>query len=206
MRTPTPTPYVLPDLPYSTDALEPTVSTRIMELHHGTHHAAYVKTANELTEKLASLPAGDDPTPMNRSLAFNLSGHRLHSLFWTSMSPDGGGEPADALAAAVTSCFGDTKTLIERMTLTVEKLPGNGWAALSWDSLGQRLVVSQIHDHQHDHAIGLDPLLVIDGWEHAYYLQYEAAKAKWAAAFWDIADWKSAGTRFAAALARPSLP
>ena len=120
------------------------------------------------------------------------------------MSPEGGGEPEGDLFAAVTSCFGDTKTLIDRMTLTVEKLAGSGWAALSWDSLGQRLVVSQIHDHQHDHAIGLEPLLVIDGWEHAYYLQYEAAKAKWAAAFWDVADWKSAGERLTAAMDRPS--
>ena len=203
MQTTSPTPYLLPNLPYATDALEPTVSARIMELHHGTHHAAYVKNANELTEKLSSLPAGDDPTPMNRSLAFNLSGHRLHSLFWTSMSPDGGGKPTGALADAVASCFGDTKTLIERMTLSVEKLSGSGWAALSWDSLGQRLVVSQIHDHQHDHAIGLEPLLVIDGWEHAYYLQYEAAKAKWVEAFWDVADWENAGARLTAATAKP---
>lgn len=204
METTSTTPYVLPELPYPADALEPTVSARIMELHHGTHHAAYVKTVNELTEKLSSLPTGEDPTPMNRSLAFNLSGHRLHSLLWTSMSPDGGGEPVGALGNAVASCFGDTKTLIDRMTLTIEKLSGSGWAALSWDSLGHRLVVSQIHDHQHDHALGLEPLLVIDGWEHAYYLQYEAAKAKWAAAFWDVADWKSAGARLQAAMARPA--
>ncbi len=200
----TPTPYLLPELPYATDALEPTVSARIMELHHGTHHGGYVKTANELIEKLSALPTGADPTPLNRSLAFNLSGHRLHSLLWKSMSPDGGGEPVGALADAVASGFGDTKTLIDRMTLTIEKLSGSGWAALSWDPLGQRLVVSQIHDHQHDHAFGLEPLLVIDGWEHAYYLQYEAAKAKWAAAFWDVADWKSAEARFQAAVARPA--
>ena len=204
MESTTPTPYVLPDLPYAAAALEPTLSARIMELHHGTHHAAYVKAANELTDKLSSLTTGDDPTPLQRSLAFNLSGHRLHSLFWTSMTPDGGGEPEGALGAAVASCFGDTKTLIGRMTLTIEKLSGSGWAALSLDPLGQRLVVSQIHDHQHDHAIGLEPLLVIDGWEHAYYLQYEAAKAKWAAAFWDVVDWKSAGARFGAAVSGTS--
>ncbi len=203
METTTPKPYVLPDLPYATNALEPTISSRIMELHHGTHHAAYVKGANELTEKLSALPVGDDPSALNRSLAFNLSGHRLHSLFWTSMSPQGGGEPDGPLADAVTACFGDAKTLIDRMTMTISKLAGSGWAALSWDELGQRLVVSQIHDHQHDHAAGLTPLLVIDGWEHAYYLQYEAAKAKWAAAFWDVVDWKSAGARLAAAMARP---
>ena len=163
-----------------------------------------MKAANDLTGKLSSLPTGDDPSALERSLAFNVSGHRLHSLFWTSMSPDGGGEPDGAFGTAIASSFGDTKTLISRMTMTLEKLSGSGWAALSWDSLGQRLVVSQIHDHQHDHAIGLEPLLVIDGWEHAYYLQYEAAKAKWAAAFWDVADWKSAGARFGAVIGQPS--
>lgn len=203
MESMTPTPYVLPELPYPTDALEPAISARIMELHHGTHHAAYVKAANELTEKLSGLPAGDDPGPLSRSLAFNLSGHRLHSLFWTSMSPNGGGQPSAELAAVVASSFGDTNALVDRMTRTIEKLSGSGWAALSWDGLGQRLVVSQIHDHQNDHAAGLDPLLVIDGWEHAYYLQYEAARAKWAAAFWDVVDWASVATRLKTAMARP---
>lgn len=195
MELTTPTLYVLPDLPYATNALEPTISTKIMELHHGTHHAAYVKGANELTEKLHALPTGDDPSALSRSLAFNVSGHRLHSLFWTSMSPQGGGEPEGPLSDAINASFGDAKTLIDRMTMTIEKLAGSGWAALSWDDLGQRLIVSQVHDHQHDHAAGLMPILVIDGWEHAYYLQYEAAKAKWAAAFWDVVDWTSAGAR-----------
>ena len=203
MDATTPHTYALPDLLYATDALEPTISSRIMELHHGTHHGAYVKGANELNDKLLALPIGDDPSALNRSLAFNLSGHRLHSLFWTSMSPSGGGTPDGPLAEAIKSSFGDTKTLIDRMTMTIEKLAGSGWAALSWDNLGQRLVVSQIHDHQHDHAAGLTPVLVIDGWEHAYYLQYEAAKAKWAAAFWDIVDWNSTGARLTTVMARP---
>jgi superoxide dismutase, Fe-Mn family len=200
----TPTAYVLPDLPYATGALEPVISTRIMELHHGTHHAAYVKGANELTDKLTALAAGDDPTPLQRSLAFNLSGHRLHSLFWTCMTPTGGGQPADELAAQVALSFGSTNALIDRMTRSIERLAGSGWAALSWDGLGQRLVISQIHEHQNDHVAGLEPILVIDGWEHAYYLQYEAAKAKWAAAFWDIVDWDSVGSRLASAMSKSS--
>jgi superoxide dismutase, Fe-Mn family len=195
------TPYTLPDLPYAVDALEPTISSRIMELHHGTHHAAYVKGANEISEKISSLSPGEDPGALSRSLAFNLSGHFLHSLFWTSMSPNGGGEPVGDLSAAINESFGDVSKLIDRMSATIEKLSGSGWATLSWDELGRRLVVSQIHDHQHDHAVGLHPLLVIDGWEHAYYLQYEAAKAKWARAFWDIADWSSAGNRLTAVMA-----
>ena len=80
--------------------------------------------------------------------------------------------------------------------MTIEKLSGSGWAALSWDPVGSRLLVSQIHDHQNDQLAGATPLLVIDGWEHAYYLQYEAAKAKWAKAFWEVVDWKNVAARF----------
>ena len=188
--------YSLPALPYELDALEPTVSRRIMELHHGTHHAAYVKIANELTEKLAELPVEDDPSSIIRSLSFNVSGHNLHSLFWQCMSPNGGGNPPSELSKALEVCFGDVDTLIARMTTTVEKLSGSGWAALVWEPVGARLMVSQIHDHQHDQLVGSIPLLVIDGWEHAYYLQYEAAKGKWAAAFWDIVDWDGVAHRF----------
>ena len=188
--------YELPDLPYDYNALEPTISARIMELHHGTHHAAYVKGANELLEKLDGLAPTDDPSALIRSLSFNVSGHVLHSLFWTSMSPDGGGTPPDSIAAAIESSFGSIEGLQGRMTATIEKLAGSGWAVLSWESVGSRLIVSQVHDHQNDQLAGATPLLVIDGWEHAYYLQYEAAKAKWAKAFWDVVDWRNVGARF----------
>ena len=205
MEMPTPTPYTLPDLAYAPDALEPVISARIMELHHGTHHAAYVKASNELTEKLAALSATEDPSALLRSLAFNVSGHKLHSLFWTCMSPNGGGQPAAQLTEAICASFGTTDALVARMTAAIERLAGSGWSALSWDGIGQRLVVSQIHDHQHDHAIGLEPILVIDGWEHAYYLQYEAAKPKWAAAFWDVVDWTSVGTRLSCAMTQSAM-
>ena len=188
--------YELPDLPYDYDALEPTISARIMELHHGTHHASYVKTANELLEKLDGLAPADDPSALIRALTFNVSGHVLHSLFWTSMTPAGGGTPPESLDSAIRSSFGSMEVLQERMTKTIEKLSGSGWATLSWDPVGSRLLVSQIHDHQNDQLAGATPLLVIDGWEHAYYLQYEAAKAKWAKAFWEVVDWKNVAARF----------
>jgi superoxide dismutase, Fe-Mn family len=187
--------YELPNLPYPLNALEPVISERIMELHHGTHHAAYVKNANELSEALQALDPTADPTPLVRALAFNVSGHRLHSLFWECMSPDGGGQPSAELEAELAQYFGSVEALKGQMTKALEKLSGSGWAALVWEPTAQRLVVTQIHDHQHDQITGAEPILVIDGWEHAYYLQYEAGKAKWAAAFWDIVNWDGIGRR-----------
>jgi superoxide dismutase, Fe-Mn family len=189
------TPYTLPDLPYALDALQPVISARIMELHHGTHHAAYVKKANELSDQIEALDPTADPSALVRSLAFNVSGHALHSLFWQCMTPNGGGAPSAEVTHDLGQFFGSVDTLKAHMTGAIEKLSGSGWAALVWEPVGRRLVVTQIHDHQHDQIAGAVPVLVIDGWEHAYYLQYEAAKAKWAAAFWDVIDWKSVGRR-----------
>jgi superoxide dismutase, Fe-Mn family len=189
------TPYTLPALGYPTNALEPVISERIMELHHGTHHAAYVKNANTLLASMTTLDAAADPTALARSLAFNVSGHRLHSLFWDCMSPTGGGQPSAEFEAELADVFGSVNALKSQMTMALEKLSGSGWSALVWEPTAHRLVVTQIHDHQHDQITGAEPILVIDGWEHAYYLQYEAGKAKWAAAFWDIVDWDGVARR-----------
>lgn len=191
-------PYSLPPLSYALDALAPVISEQIMTLHHGTHHQAYVKGANEILEKLSELLPSADPTPLLRSLSFSVSGHALHSLFWNSMTPNGSGAPSPALAARIESSFGSVENLIDRMTLTVEKLAGSGWAALVWEPMAKELFVTQIHDHQHDQITGATPVMVIDGWEHAFYLQYGAAKAKWAKAFWEIADWDGVEARIAA--------
>lgn len=196
--------YELPELPYATDALQPVISSRIMELHHGTHHKAYVTAANDLTAKLSVLDPKEDPTALLRALSFNVSGHMLHSLFWQCMTPGGSGAPPAALTDQITKSFGSVETLKARMTATVAKLQGSGWAAMVWEPVLQGLAVVQIHDHQHDQMVGATPILVIDAWEHAYYLQYEAAKAKWAEAFWDIVDWKSTDQRLSV-LRQPSL-
>ncbi len=196
--------YTLPDLAYDVAALQPVVSSRIMELHHGTHHAAYVKNANQLSAQLAASPDAADLSHLSRALSFNVSGHRLHSLFWESMSPQGGGTPPAELTANIEDLFGSVDSLKSRMSTTIEKLSGSGWAALVWEPLARRLVVTEIHDHQHDQIAGSTPLLVIDGWEHAYYLQYEAAKAKWAAAFWDVVNWDGLGARLKAVIRHSS--
>ena len=187
--------YALPALQYELDALQPVISPRIMELHHGTHHRAYVNAANELLDKLGGLSGEADPSTLTRALAFNVSGHTLHSLFWTCMSPNGGGQPPPGLALAISTSFGSVDAMVARLTAAVERLSGSGWGALVWEPTAERLLVTQIHDHHNDQIAGSIPILVIDGWEHAYYLQYEAGRAKWAAAFWDLVDWKRVASR-----------
>ncbi len=191
--------YVLADLPYDYDALAPVVIPRIMELHHGTHHRAYVTNANALLERLASLPPGDDPSQLLRALSFNVSGHVLHDLFWSSMSPSTS-TPGPLMAAELTRAFGSIDQGKAMLTSSVAKLAGSGWGVLSWEPHGQRLAVSQVHDHQHDALVGGVPILCIDGWEHAYYLQYEADRAGWAKAFWEICNWAGAEERLRTAI------
>jgi Fe-Mn family superoxide dismutase len=191
--------YTLPDLPYDYSALEPHVDARIMELHHDKHHAAYVKGANTALEKLADARDSGDfalITKLSKDLAFNLSGHVLHSVFWTCMSPDGGGKPEGELAAAIEESFGtfeDFKAQLSEATTTVQ---GSGWGALAWEPMAERLIVEQVYDHQSNVGQGSDPVLVIDAWEHAFYLQYLNDKAAWVDAFWEVADWAAAAERF----------
>jgi superoxide dismutase, Fe-Mn family len=192
--------YQLPDLTYEPSALEPHISGQIMELHHDKHHAAYVKGANSTLEALeAARNDGDFGTinQLEKDLAFHLSGHALHSLFWTNMAPDRGGKPEGELAAAIDESFGSFDGFQGQLTAATTGVQGSGWGALSWDDLGERLVVEQIFDHQGNHAQSTTPLLVIDIWEHAFYLQYLNDKAAWVEAFWNIADWESTAARFA---------
>jgi Fe-Mn family superoxide dismutase len=197
--------YTLPDLPYDYSALEPHIEARIMELHHDKHHATYVKGANTALDKLAdSRDSGDFAliTKLSKDLAFNLSGHVLHSVFWTCMSPDGGGKPEGELAAAIDDSFGtfdDFKAQLSEATSTVQ---GSGWGALAWEPIAKRLIIEQVYDHQSNIGQGSDPILVIDAWEHAFYLQYLNDKAAWVDAFWEVADWQGAAARFDALCAR----
>ena len=197
--------YVLPDLPYDYSALEPHVDARIMELHHDKHHATYVKGANTALEKLADARDSGDfalITKLSKDLAFNLSGHVLHSIFWTCMTPEGGGKPEGELAAAIEDSFGtfeDFKAQLSEATTTVQ---GSGWGALAWEPTARRLIIEQVYDHQSNIGQGSDPILVIDAWEHAFYLQYLNDKAAWVDAFWEVADWDAAGSRFDALCAK----
>jgi len=129
-------------------------------------------------------------------MAFHLSGHVLHSLLWKNMSPDGGGEPDGELAAAVKESFGSVDALRAQISEAANHLQGSGWAALSWEPLSSRLIVEQIYDHQGNVGQGGPPLLALDMWEHAFYLQYKNVKADWVDAFWNIVNWSDVADRF----------
>jgi Fe-Mn family superoxide dismutase len=188
----------LPDLPYDYGALEPHLSGQIIELHHDKHHATYVAGANQTLEKLeAARESGDFGAivGLEKALAFNLSGHVLHSLYWNNMSPDGGGKPEGELESAIDEFFGSFDGFKSQLTEATTTVQGSGWGALMWDPLGQRLYTAQIHDHQDNIGQGSTPLLVIDIWEHAFYLQYKNVKADYVEAFWNIVNWNDVAQR-----------
>jgi Fe-Mn family superoxide dismutase len=195
-------PYALPDLPYDPGALEPHLSARILELHHDKHHAAYVKGANTALEKLQEVRAAGDfasISMLERNLAFNVSGHVLHSILWTNLSPDGGGEPSGALGTAIAEAFGSFDGFRQQMTEAAATIQGSGWALASWEPMAGRLIVQQVHDHQGQHGQGTIPLLAIDAWEHAYYLQYENRKPDYLQAIWNVVSWQDVERRYEAA-------
>ncbi len=183
--------YTLPDLPYSVDSLEPHYSAEALGLHHDKHHAAYVKKANEILEQLATTKPDDLPPGILRSLAFNVAGHRLHSLFWECMTPDGGGAPGDDLASELTAAFGSVDNFKQFFEHAAVGIEGSGWAALIREPISGGLQIAQIHDHQQDLVPECTILLLLDVWEHAYYIDHRNVRADWVKAFWELVDWKA---------------
>ena len=191
--------YSLPDLPYDYGALEPVYSGRVLELHHGKHHAGYVAGLNGTQERLAEARERADfeaIVGLEKALAFNLSGHILHSLFWKNLSPDGGGKPDGELATAIERSFGSFERFRDHLTQATITVQGSGWGALAWEPVGQQLVVEQIYDHHGNVGSGSVPLLAIDAWEHAYYLQHENRRADYVSSLWDLVHWKDVEARF----------
>ncbi len=194
-----PNQYTLPDLPYDYAALEPHLSAQIVELHHDKHHAAYVTGANGAIDGLAAAREKNDFATINqleKNLAFHLSGHVLHSLLWKNMSPDGGGEPEGELKAAIDDQLGGFEAFKNQLTQASNGIQGSGWGVLAWDPTGGRLIVEQVYDHQSNLGQAAVPLLALDMWEHAFYLQYKNVKADWVTAFWNLANWADVGERF----------
>ncbi|MFD6949427.1 superoxide dismutase [Nocardiopsis sp. TSRI0078] len=192
-------PYSLPELPYDYAALEPWISGQIMELHHDKHHATYVSGANTALEKMAEArESGEFGTiPMlEKNLAFNLGGHVNHSVFWKNLSPEGGDKPEGELGAAIDDQFGSFDAFRAHFTAVATTIQGSGWAILAWDALGQRLVIEQLYDQQGNTALSSVPLLMLDMWEHAFYLQYKNVKAEYAKAFWNVVNWADVQERF----------
>ncbi len=192
-------PYTLPELDYDYAALEPYYSAEVLELHHDKHHAAYVAGVNDALEQLEKARVGDDfgaITGLEKKLAFNLSGHVLHTLFWKNLSPDSGGEPTGELAAAIDEYFGSFERFQRQLTEATVTVQGSGWGALAWEPLGERLYIAQIYDHQDNIGQSSGPLLVIDAWEHAYYLQYKNVRADYVKAIWNVVNWDDVASRF----------
>ena len=194
--------YELPDLAYDYGALEPHVSGQIMELHHGKHHAAYVTGANQTHERLDEARSKSEfgaITMLEKNLAFHTSGHVLHSIFWGNLAPTGGDKPTGELAQAIDRDFGSFDAFKAQLTQATNTVQGSGWGALAFEPLARRLVVQQIYDHQSNVAVGSAPILVIDAWEHAYYLQYKNVRADFVNAVWNIVNWNDVAQRYAAA-------
>ena len=194
--------YTLPELAYDYSALAPSISGQIMELHHSKHHQAYVTGANAALAGLAEARDKGDLANVNKlekDLSFNLGGHVNHSIFWTNLSPDGGDKPTCELASALDDNFGSFDKFAAHFTAAALGVQGSGWAALTWDSIGQKLLINQFFDQQSNFAAGTVPLLLLDVWEHAYYLDYKNVRADYVKAFWNIANWANVQERFTVA-------
>jgi Fe-Mn family superoxide dismutase len=194
--------YTLPELGYDYAALEPSISGTIMELHHSKHHQTYVTGANTALTQLAEARETGNFASVNKlekDLAFNLGGHINHSIFWTNMSPDGGDKPTGELAAAIDDQFGSFDAFTAQFTAVGLGVQGSGWAVLAYDSIGKKLAIFQLFDQQGNVPLGLVPLLMLDVWEHAYYLDYKNVRADYIKAFWNVVSWANVQLRFTTA-------
>ncbi len=190
--------YTLPDLAYDPAALEPYLSSRIIELHHGKHHASYVAAANSTLDKLEEARANDrweSIVGLEKTLAFNLGGHVLHSMYWSNLTPGGSGDPEGALVEAIGAAFGSFAAFKAQFTQVATTVQGSGWALLTYEPLGQRLIIEQLEVHHQSTVLGGVPILAIDMWEHAYYLQYENRRPDYVSAIWNLINWPDVAHR-----------
>ncbi|MDQ0269294.1 superoxide dismutase [Cytobacillus purgationiresistens] len=191
--------HVLPPLPYGYNALEPYISEEIMRLHHDKHHKAYVDGLNKAEDALERARATGDFSLVkhwSRELAFHGSGHYLHTIFWNNMSPEGGGKPSGALLAQIKKYFGSYEQFKKHFTEAAKEVEGVGWAILVWSPRSRHLEILQSERHQLLTQWDTIPLLVLDVWEHAYYLQYQNKRADYIDNWWKIVNWKDVETRF----------
>ena len=195
-------PYKLPDLPYDFSALQPSISGEIMQLHYSKHHNAYVTNLNTALEKFFTAQQKEDISTVAATLQaikFNAGGHINHSIFWTNLAPSGqgGGEaPKGNLAQEIQREFGSLEKLIELLSATAIAIQGSGWGWLGYDKSLNRLVIASCQNQDPLSTLGYIPLLGIDVWEHAYYLQYKNVRADYVKNIWKIVNWKNVEERF----------
>jgi Fe-Mn family superoxide dismutase len=199
--------YTLPSLPYPSNALEPHIDAKTMEIHHGKHHNAYVTNLNKALEgKGIAEQSIEDlcrniekiPEDIRTAVRNNGGGHANHSMFWVIMSPNGGGKPSGDLAKAIDSELGGFDKFKEQFTNAAITRFGSGWAWLSVEKSG-KLVVESTPNQDNPYMIGKTPILGVDVWEHAYYLNYQNRRPDYVAAFWNVIDWKAVENRYKAA-------
>jgi len=185
--------YMLPPLLYAMDALEPHIDAETMALHHGKHHASYVKGLNDAIAALAEIRSGkrsvEETKHWERQLAFHGSGHLLHVLFWHCMGPDGG-SPTGLIASHLEKNFGSFEQFSEQFKACANAVEGSGWAILVFEPASRRLLITQAEKHQNQAIWGTTPLLAIDVWEHAYYLRYQNRRADYVNAFMNVINWQ----------------
>jgi Fe-Mn family superoxide dismutase len=197
--------YELPPLPYAYNALEPHIDEQTMRLHHDKHHLGYVNGLNNALEKLEAARAAGDfglVKHWSREAAFHGSGHFMHAIFWPNMAPagrGGGGEPTGDLAAQIEKDFGGFAKFKAQFTAASNAVEGSGWGLLVWEPLNAQLVVLQSEKHQNLTQWGVRPLLVLDVWEHAYYLKYQNNRGAYVDAWWNVVNWADVAERFKAA-------
>ncbi|GBF12351.1 superoxide dismutase [Fe-Zn] 1 [Tepidibacillus sp. HK-1] len=197
--------HELPALPYDYNALEPHYDEQTVRLHHDIHHKGYVDGLNKALEKLAEARQTGDFALIKhweREAAFHGSGHYLHSIFWTNLTPNGGGEPTGALAEQIQQDFGSFEAFKKQMAAATVAVEGSGWGILGWDRTSEQLVILQAEKHQDLTIWGVIPVLVMDVWEHAYYLKYQNKRAAFVDALWNIINWADISRRFEEARAK----
>jgi Fe-Mn family superoxide dismutase len=182
----------LPPLPYKYNALEPVISQKIMELHHDKHHKSYVDGANTALEKLEKYRKGEieiDVRATLRDLSFHMNGHVLHSIFWPNMKPpEENNKPGGKIADLINKVFGSFESFKKEFSNAAKSVEGSGWAVLVKDEK-DNLYVFQIEKHNLMHVAGFKPLLVLDVWEHAYYLDYLNDRGKYVDNWWKVVNW-----------------
>lgn len=191
--------HELPPLPYDYNALEPYYDEATLRLHHDKHHAAYVKGMNTAEEKLAEARASGDYSTIaywERQLAFHGSGNLLHTIFWTNMAPNAGGEPTGEFAEQLRKDFGSFEAFKKQFSEVAVTGEASAWAVLGWSPAFEKLYIVQILNHQNNTVQGLQPLLVLDVWEHAYYLKYQNRRPEWVEAWWNLVNWQDVYKRF----------